>query len=85
MMQSINKRIYIPSQERPSYPPIPWGRPCVPYNIHQWIVGNQTRTEHATPPPAESMRDGDASCCNLYTESCGTEAARLRGFSDGDA
>jgi hypothetical protein len=32
----ISKRKEIPSQKRPSYPPIPWGRPCAAHNMHQW-------------------------------------------------
>jgi hypothetical protein len=31
------------------------------------------------------MRDSDASCCSLDTESCAIEESRLRGFCDGDA
>jgi hypothetical protein len=38
-----SKRREIPSQERPSYPPIPWRRPCVVHNMHQWIEGIQRR------------------------------------------
>jgi hypothetical protein len=36
-------------------------------------------------PRAESMRDGDASCCSLDTESYAIEESHLRGFYDGDA
>jgi hypothetical protein len=34
-----SKRREIPSQERPSYPPIPWRRPYAAHNMHQWIEG----------------------------------------------
>jgi hypothetical protein len=30
------------------------------------------------------MKDGDASCCSLDTESCTIEESRLRGFCDGN-
>jgi hypothetical protein len=36
-------------------------------------------------PPAESMRDGDASCCNIDTKSYAREESRFRGFGDGVA
>jgi hypothetical protein len=38
MKHSTSKIICIPSQERPSYPSSPWGRPSAPHNEHQWIV-----------------------------------------------
>jgi hypothetical protein len=47
-----SKRREIPSEERPSYPPIPWGRPCAAHSMHQWIEGIQRRRtrEPAKPP-----------------------------------
>jgi hypothetical protein len=77
-----SKRREIPSQERPSYPPILWGRPCVAYNMYQWTERIQRRRtrEQAIPPPAESMRASDVICCSFDSESCVVEASRLRGF-----
>jgi hypothetical protein len=47
-----SKRREISSQERSSYPSIPWGRPYAAYNMHQWTGGIQKRRtrEHAKPP-----------------------------------